>query len=129
MTFHPIAIVGRSCILPGALSPESLWEAVSTGKNLISDCPPKRWRAPDSDVLCNTPSQPQDKSFSKKGGYVTGFEEIWQPDGFAIKPSELDGLDPMFLWVLHCARKALEDAGDHRQGNLLLVHGNCSGVR
>ena len=30
MEFSPIAIVGRACLLPGAHSPEALWEAVAT---------------------------------------------------------------------------------------------------
>ena len=28
VTFPPIAIVGRACVLPGALSPGALWERV-----------------------------------------------------------------------------------------------------
>ena len=28
MSFAPIAIVGRGCVLPGALDPEQLWQAV-----------------------------------------------------------------------------------------------------
>ena len=33
MSFEPIAIVGQSCLLPGANSPEALWEAVSQGRD------------------------------------------------------------------------------------------------
>ncbi|MBP8298661.1 MAG: hypothetical protein KAX84_21325, partial [Burkholderiales bacterium] len=31
-----IAIVGRACVLPGALSPEALWQAVVEGRDLTT---------------------------------------------------------------------------------------------
>jgi len=34
MPFEPIAIVGQSCILPGALTPDELWDAVLAGADL-----------------------------------------------------------------------------------------------
>ena len=34
MTFAPIAIVGQSCVLPGALDPNSLIEAVLEGRRV-----------------------------------------------------------------------------------------------
>ena len=118
MSFSPIAIVGRSCILPGALSPEELWASVSTGKDLISECPPERWRVPVSDIVSRSPEDRDDRASTNKGGYVSGFERIWKPDGFGISENELEGLDPLFKWSLHCAREALRDAGDHRVGEV-----------
>ncbi len=116
--FSPIAIVGRACVLPGALSPEQLWEAVSEGRDLVRSAPDGRWRAPASDVLC-TPKEPSDnRSWSDRGGYVRGFERIWDPTGFAVPAHDLDDLDPLFLWALHCARAALADAGDDRSGDV-----------
>jgi len=116
--FSPIAIVGRACVLPGALSPEQLWEAVSDGRDLITSTPEGRWRAPASDVLCAPEESSDNRSWSDRGGYVTGFKDIWDPTGFAVPAHELDGLDPLFLWALHCARAALIDAGDHRDGEV-----------
>ena len=33
--FEPIAIVGQACILPGALDPASLWQAVRDGGRML----------------------------------------------------------------------------------------------
>ena len=46
MSFAPIAIVGRACVLPGALDPAALWQAVHAGRDLVSTAPAGRWRVP-----------------------------------------------------------------------------------
>jgi 3-oxoacyl-(acyl-carrier-protein) synthase/3-hydroxymyristoyl/3-hydroxydecanoyl-(acyl carrier protein) dehydratase len=46
---------------------------------------------------------------SDVGGYVTGFESVFDPQGFRIPVDPT--LDPVFLWTLHAAREALRDAG------------------
>ena len=46
MPFEPIAIVGQACLLPGAASPEALWQAVVAGKDLLSSAPADRWGVP-----------------------------------------------------------------------------------
>ena len=47
----PIAIVGRACVLSGALSPQHLWDAVLAGRDLTRGVPAGRWRVPGP-VLC-----------------------------------------------------------------------------
>jgi acyl transferase domain-containing protein/3-hydroxymyristoyl/3-hydroxydecanoyl-(acyl carrier protein) dehydratase len=89
---------------------------VSEGQDLVSAVPPGRWRAEPADVLCRPDQDPKNRTWSDRGGYVTGFEDIWNPAGFAVAASDLDGLDPLFHWALHCAREALRDAGDKREG-------------
>jgi 3-oxoacyl-(acyl-carrier-protein) synthase/3-hydroxymyristoyl/3-hydroxydecanoyl-(acyl carrier protein) dehydratase/1-acyl-sn-glycerol-3-phosphate acyltransferase len=110
--FGPIAIVGRACVLPGALSPDALWDAVVAGRSLIGDVPEGRWRRAPEDSLCAPDGDATDRSWSARGGYVRGFEEVWDPAGFAMPASALAGLDPVVLWTLHAAREALRDAGD-----------------
>jgi len=53
VTFGPIAIVGRACILPGALTPDALWRAVLAGRDLTAHAPPGRWRVDPSRVLAS----------------------------------------------------------------------------
>ena len=118
MKFSPIAIVGRSVVLPGALSPEDLWTAVSEGQNLVQSAPEGRWRTDPADLICTPEGDPSNRAWSDKGGYVHGFEHIWDPNGFAVPAEELAGLDPLFHWTLHCARAALKDAGDERSGDI-----------
>lgn len=114
MSFTPIAIVGSACVLPGALSPDQLWNAVVSGRDLLSPVPEGRWRLPPERALCS-PDQPQpDRAWSDKGGYVSGFEQVWEPQGFALPPDELQGLDQLNHWLLHCARQARDEvSGNH----------------
>ncbi|HTD29020.1 MAG TPA: beta-ketoacyl synthase N-terminal-like domain-containing protein, partial [Xanthomonadaceae bacterium] len=106
MLFAPIAIVGRACVLPGALSPAELWQAVAEGRDLTGPVPPGRWQIDPVEALCSPDKPNPDRTWSDRGGYVRGFEKIWDPTGFDIVPSELDGLDPLVAWTLHCAREA-----------------------
>lgn len=102
-----IAIVGRACVLPGALSPEALWAAVRDGRDLTSTLPEGRWRLAPQRVLCSPDAPEPDHSWSDRGGYVHGFEAVWNPEGYAIAAASLTGLDPQLHWLLHCARQAL----------------------
>ncbi len=112
MRFEPIAIIGRSCILPGALDPESLWEAVLEGRDLLSTVPEGYWQLRPESVRVSSPSAAQDRTWSDRGGYVRGFERVFDPKSYANIPAEdLLALDPIFHWVLHGLRQALTDAG------------------
>jgi acyl transferase domain-containing protein/3-hydroxymyristoyl/3-hydroxydecanoyl-(acyl carrier protein) dehydratase len=107
----PIAIVGRACLLPGAASPDELWDAVCDGRDLLSEAPPGRFGVALEDVLCSPQAPAADRTWSDRGGYVTGFEERFDPSGFALSPDRLAELDPLYRWLLHTAREALRDAG------------------
>ena len=112
MHFSPIAITGRACVLPGALSPEALWTLVSEGQNVVRSAPTGRWRTQDG--LAGPGEDAANKAWSDQGGYVSDFDRIWDPTGFGVDADSLDGLDPLVHWALHCARAALADAGDSR---------------
>ena len=51
MGFEPIAIVGQSCTLPGALTPQALWANVLAGKSSIASVPAGRWGLPRDSVM------------------------------------------------------------------------------
>ena len=87
MRFAPIAIVGRACVLPGALSPEALWAAVRDGRDLLTAVPDGRWRLAPKHALCSADAPQPDRTWSDRGGYVEGFDAIWNPQGFAL-PSD-----------------------------------------
>mgnify|MGYP002784183527 CR=1 FL=1 len=110
-TMLPIAIVGRACVLPGALSPQALWQAVIAQRDMtrsVREIAGDRWRTDPAAVVAA--STAPDRCSSDRGGYVEGFDALWDPQGFAMPAAELVGLDPLVHWLLHCARAALRDA-------------------
>lgn len=102
-----IAIVGRSCLLPGALSPQAFSELIYARRNAIAEVPPGRWGMDPGAVLGEGP----DRSPTTRGGYVEGFENIWCPSGFLVEEAELAGLDPLFHWMIHCGRECISEIG------------------
>lgn len=126
--FSPIAIIGRACVLPGAASPAQLWEQVVSGADLTSTVPHDRWGIAPADVLCAADEDSTDRSWSDRGGYVTGFDDVFDPNGFALPADEIAGLDPVFQWTFHTAREALRDAGysDQQPERFGAVFGNLS---
>ncbi|MGA5699450.1 beta-ketoacyl synthase N-terminal-like domain-containing protein [Peterkaempfera bronchialis] len=126
MGFEPIAVIGRGCVLPGALDPDQLWRNAETGRSCLSAVSMERWRLPRQgyDRLVTDPA---DRIASVVGGYVQGFDEVFDPSGFALDPAEIAELDPLFHWVLYGARQALRESG--QQGPLPdagLVLGNLA---
>ena len=125
--FEPVAIIGQSCVLPGASNPAALWEAVRDGRDLLSSVPGGRWRVATELVLTDDPARADDHTWTDRGGYVEGFEQAFDPSGFAVSAGDLEPLDPLFHWVLHCGREALRDAGiDELKARTGAVLGNLS---
>lgn len=109
--FEPIAIVGRACLLPGVTTPEELWSHVVAGDDLVSNVPADRWGISADDVLCVEGEDSTDRTWSDRGGYVRGFDELFDAEGFGLPADEILALDPVFKWTFHTAREALRDAG------------------
>ncbi len=112
--FAPIAIVGHACVVPGALTPDQLWDLVATGRTALGPPPKGRWRA-DIERLKISP----EGVATERGGYVVGFEEAFDYSAFAISRDRLVGLEPMYRWLLHVGHEALITAGfDRSAGGL-----------
>lgn len=111
MTNELIAIVGRSCVLPGAFTPDQFWQRIADGDDLIRPCSPDRLRVAREAVLKSAGEYPHNTARTDRGGYVEGFERAFDPRGFAIPAAEILPLDELFQWVLHTGREALRDAG------------------
>lgn len=126
-SFAPIAIVGQSCVLPGALDPETFWENVREGRDLVTDVNAADWRLNDlNDVLINPASGNgadssvrTDRAASARSGVVRGFaDRLAGVLRSTDDASEIERLDVLFQWLLYCGRQALTDAGVAR-GDLL----------
>ena len=124
MRFEPIAIIGQSCTLPGALCPEALWDNVLAGRSSLSPVPANRWGLPHASVMGSV-TRSADRTWSDVGGYVTGFQ--FEATGTAIPADVLRALDPLFQLTLQGVRDALRSAGQEGPSPTTgLVLGNLS---
>ncbi|HJN76685.1 MAG TPA: beta-ketoacyl synthase N-terminal-like domain-containing protein [Myxococcota bacterium] len=119
----PIAIVGQGCVLPGALTPEELWQGVVEGRDLTSSVSPGRWGLARSRAL-GTTTDHADRSWSDRGGYVSGFAEVFEPGAYDLPIEQVQALDPLVQWLLHSGRQALE--GLQVPARCAVVLGNLS---
>jgi acyl transferase domain-containing protein/3-hydroxymyristoyl/3-hydroxydecanoyl-(acyl carrier protein) dehydratase len=120
--FEPIAIVGRGCVLPGALSPEQFWDNIASGRVSLDAVRPEDWRLPPTALGAGAASGP---GASATAGLVRGFAEVFDPAGFAVDAEQVAAYDPALQWVLHAGRAALREAGDHaRPARTGLILGN-----
>ncbi len=103
-SFEPVAIVGRGCVLPGCLTPQALWEAVTQGRSLLTPTPPLKWGL----------TAQEERAGQLMGGYVTGFDTVFDPARHQLGDIDPMRLDPVVRWPLHAAREAMEEAGNPR---------------
>ncbi|HEX6100801.1 MAG TPA: beta-ketoacyl synthase N-terminal-like domain-containing protein [Thermoanaerobaculia bacterium] len=106
-----VAIVGVACRFPGgAVSPESFWQLLESGRNGIVPMPEGRWRWPSF----------IDPAGKHKGidraGFLERIDEFDAPF-FRISAKEAELMDPQQRLLLELSWEAMEDAG-HRPSTL-----------
>lgn len=110
MKFEPIAVVGQGCVFPGGLSPEQLWATVLAGRNVVGTPPEGHWGMDPAHILGDDGGD-GDHAWSGRGGYVRGFEDVFDPNGFLLDADSLLTLDPLCQWTAFAARQAIQNAG------------------
>lgn len=105
-TFNDIAVIGMSCIFPGAKDLAGFWENIIHQKSGIRQAPESRipsfFFAPDAKRI--------DRHSVNKGGFVDEFLDF-DPIEFGMVPNALQGTEAEHLVCLKLAKTALEDAG------------------
>lgn len=101
-----IAIVGMSCLFPGADSPAKFWQNIVGKVDCITDAPAD-WR-PD---LYYAPHDPElDRAYTQRGGFL-GDLCRFNPAKFGVMPTSIEGAEPDHFIALRCAHETLLDAG------------------
>ncbi|POR53320.1 type I polyketide synthase [Bosea psychrotolerans] len=102
-----VAIIGASCILPGAKSLEEFWKLLLAERNVISPRPHGRWNV----ERFLRPGKPTSGfSYTFAGGYIDD-AFAFDPIPFGISPREAQQMDPQQRLLLCATWRAFEDAG------------------
>jgi acyl transferase domain-containing protein len=101
-----IAIVGVGALMPDAPNAPAYWENIKNKRYSITEVPDERWSA--ADYYHPDPSTP-DKTYSKIGAWVRGFEFDWKK--YRIPPRVSSAMDEAQQWAVTIAAEALADYG------------------
>ncbi|WP_309223362.1 sulfolipid-1 biosynthesis phthioceranic/hydroxyphthioceranic acid synthase [Micromonospora sp. CP22] len=103
-----IAVIGMACRFPGGIdSPESLWNLIANGGDVITEIPADRW---DADEHYDAEQGVPGRSVSRWGGFLTdagGFDAKF----FKIAEREALATDPQHRVLLETAWEAVERSG------------------
>ncbi len=102
------AIIGVGAIMPDAPDAAAFWRNVTAGRYSISEVEPERW---DPALYYDPDPKAPEKTYSKIGGWVRGWE--WDPFAWKLPlpPKVSDAMDDAHKWAVACTRMALMDAG------------------
>jgi len=101
-----VAIIGMSCLFPGAPNVDAYWQNILHKVDAVTDPPPEAW---DVDVYYDSEFGDRDKSYVKRGGYL-GALTSFDPLAYGIPPVAVGGEPDQWL-ALKLAHDALADAG------------------
>ena len=104
---NDIAIVGRSCRLPGAPDVSGLWHLLASGTCAVTKIPSDRWA---QERLLHPRGGERGRSYTWAAGVL---DDVWGFDAaaFGLSPREVEQMDPQQRLLLELTWEALEDAG------------------
>ncbi|MEZ4767670.1 MAG: beta-ketoacyl synthase N-terminal-like domain-containing protein [Caldilineales bacterium] len=101
-----VAIIGMSCMFPGAKDLATFWQNIVDKVDAVTDPPPEAW---ESNIFYDPSSAANDRVYCKKGGFLGPLAEF-NPLDYGIMPIGLDGGEPDQWLALKLAYDALADA-------------------
>ncbi len=106
-----IAIVGVSCLLPGANDIRRFWHNVLTKRDCLGEVPADRF---DFTSWFDTNRAARDKIYGKWGGFLE--DVAFDPLKYGIPPTVIKSIEPLQLLTLELVDMLLRDAG-YRENN------------
>jgi len=100
-----VAIIGMSCIFPGAGDVAAFWNNIINRVDAIQTVPENRL---ESMFFSGEPAV--DRFYCRRGGFIDEFA-LFDPIQYGILPLAVDSTEPEQLLALGLADKALADAG------------------
>ncbi len=121
------AVIGMGCVFPGADSIAQFWDNILRKKCFVKEVPPEVW---DANVYYDPEMKSSDKSASRMGAFVEGFEK--DPIKFRVAPIAAPSIDIVQFMALEAAYQAMEDAGyasghEFNRTRTGVVLGSCMG--
>ncbi|MBS1659924.1 MAG: acyltransferase domain-containing protein [Bacteroidetes bacterium] len=101
-----IAIVGMSCIFPGAGDAGSFWRNIENKVDAIQVVPEGRMER----IFFDERAKGVDRFYCKRGGWIDEYASF-NPGEFGLLPVSVEGTEPEHLLTLKLAHRALMDAG------------------
>ena len=96
-----VAIVGMSCVFPGAADVQAYWENILHKVNAVGD-PPPEWEA---ELFLDPRGDANDRLYCARGGYLGRLAEF-NPAEYGIMPNSVDGTEPDHFLALRAAYDA-----------------------
>ncbi|MEN0055704.1 MAG: beta-ketoacyl synthase N-terminal-like domain-containing protein [Mucilaginibacter sp.] len=122
-----VAVIGMSCIFPGAVDVQAFWQNILNKVDSTQIVPPDRI----DPVHFDKHSSGVDRFYCNRGGFIPDYE--FDPRRFGILPVAVEGTEPDHLLTLDLAYSALEDAGVFKKNislektGIIIGKGNYAG--
>ncbi|WP_183559792.1 type I polyketide synthase [Mucilaginibacter sp. SP1R1] len=100
-----VAVIGMSCIFPGAGDVETFWQNIINKVDSTQIVPADRI----DPIHFSKDTAGVDRFYCNRGGFIPDYE--FDPRRFGILPVAVEGTEPDHLITLDLAYKALDDAG------------------
>lgn len=122
-----VAIVGLSCVFPGAQDAQTFWQNIVNKVDSTQLAPADRI----DPVHFSDHSGSVDRFYCQRGGFIPDYE--FDPTAFGILPLAVEGTEPDHLLTLDLVQKALDDAGIFKKNislektGIIIGKGNYAG--
>lgn len=115
VTRPAVAIIGMSCLFPGAADLVRYWANLVNATDAIREISPAEFDKSKYGRTAETPafrseSEAFQHAYTTRGGYITEYADF-DPLKYGVMPNSLSGMDPDQLLSLRLAVDAMEDAG------------------